>query len=156
MLCHTALSEALMGIKELSAGLISPLCHPALYCSGRAASAVPDMHWGLCLHIHTHTEIQRLGGATTQRGAHPCAAYLCNKHIHMSLTAKMNCTKIGFKLSKLHALIYLALFADAYVGLQCCFTVHVCHLSLYLQDRPMTRAQVRYQTSNVQIEHMVV
>lgn len=49
--CHTAPSEALMGIKELSAGLISPLCHPALYCSGRAASAVPHLQ---SLHVLAH------------------------------------------------------------------------------------------------------
>lgn len=43
----------------------------------------------------------------------------------------MNCTKkIGFELSKLHASLSLALFADAYAGLQCCFTVHVCHFCL--------------------------
>lgn len=58
----------------------------------------------------------------------------------------MNCTKIGFELSKLHASIYLALFADAYAGLQCCFTVCVCHLSLNLQDKPVSSARLRYST----------
>lgn len=80
--------------------------------------------------------------------------YVTNTFICWSLPNELY--KIGFELSKLHASIYLALFADAYAGLQCCFTVHVCHLSLYLQDRPVTRAQVRYRTSNVQIERMVV
>ncbi len=56
-----------MGIKALSAGLIGPLCHPALYFSGAVASAVLDLQWGLCLHIHAHRK-QRLGGAATHEG----------------------------------------------------------------------------------------
>lgn len=80
--------------------------------------------------------------------------YVTNTLICRSLPNELY--KIGFELSKLHVLIYLALFADAYAGLQCSFAIHVCHLSLYLQDRPVTMAPVRYRTSNVQIGHMVV
>ncbi|KAI4822262.1 hypothetical protein KUCAC02_007821 [Chaenocephalus aceratus] len=45
-----------MGIKELSAGLISPLCHPALYSGGTVASAGPDLQWGLHIDAHRKAE----------------------------------------------------------------------------------------------------
>ena len=68
----------------------------------------------------------------------------------------MKLYRIGFELSKLHASIYLALFADAYAGLQCCFTVHVCHLSLYLQDRPGSDIELRMYRLNVWLFKIIV
>lgn len=120
-----------MGIKELSAGLIGPLCHPALYCSGRAASVVPDLPqtWGF-VSPHTLKQKFRLGWAATQKGLIPVQhIYVTNTFICRSLPNGLY--KIGFELSKLHALIYLALFADAYIGLQCCFIVqYMCAICL--------------------------
>lgn len=64
--------------------------------------------------------------------------YVTNTFICGSLPNELY--KIGFAMSKLHASIYLALFADSYAELQCCFTVCVRHLSLYLQEKPASRA----------------
>jgi len=52
-----------MGIKELSAELIRTLCHPALYSGGRAASAVPDLQWGLHIYAHKKKSLTHGGAA---------------------------------------------------------------------------------------------
>lgn len=107
--------------------------------------------------VSTHTLTnQRLGRAAThKRGLIPVQhIYVTNIFIRLSLPNELY--RIGFELSKLHASIYLALLADAYAGLQCCFTVHVCHLSLSAGQACDKGPGSDMETSNVQIEHMVV
>lgn len=69
-------TAALMGIKELSAELISALRHPGLLGGGLLLSDPPR---GSPLRKSKSEQ-----GHSTWRGLE----HLCNKHVHMSLTAK--------------------------------------------------------------------
>lgn len=82
-LCHTALSEALIGIKELSTGLMSPLLHCTVV-GGQPPLCQTCIGVSVC--TYTHTDIQRLGGASTQRGLIPVQhIYVTNTFICRSL-----------------------------------------------------------------------
>jgi len=66
---------------------------------------------------------------------HPCAVHLCNKHIHMSLTAKLtvqNWSETACVESILLSLLMHTL--DHSVAL-----LYMCAICLYLQDRPAAR-----------------
>ncbi|KAI3359610.1 hypothetical protein L3Q82_013994 [Scortum barcoo] len=61
-----------MGIKALSAGLIGPLCHPALYCSLGGRPPLCQTCNGVCVSTYVHTE-KRLGQAC-DRGPGPSSS----------------------------------------------------------------------------------
>lgn len=90
---------------------------------------MPDLQW-VCVSTYTHTENQRLGGTTTRKGGLTPVQhiYVTNTFICRSLPNELY--KLGFEL---HASTYLALFADAYAGLQLyCTCVPFVSLSLSL------------------------
>lgn len=149
MLCHTPRSEALMGIKELSAGLISTLCHPALYCNGRVSSSVPDAVGSESPHTK---KIRDRVGQLPMKGTHPCAAYPCNKHIHTSLTAKWT-VQNWFQTACVNLTCALCWCICWTAVLYCCTCVPFVSLSA---GPACHKAQVRNQTSNVRTEHVVV
>lgn len=110
-----------MGIKELSVELISALRHPRLL-GGRLLLSDPPR--GSPLRRHSPHE-----GALE---------HLCNKHVHMSLTAKTvqswspNCMRPSFSL---------------FLLMQCCFTVHVCHSSVCRAGQPSNVLDIAAQST---------